>query len=234
VRSNEFWLNVTIQDLEQIRLGLRGVMKYQQPQVPSSVSPRVFDVMDDDFSAETYIPTLEGLDLVAYRARVQSVLDEHFATSPVLQGIRDGQIVAETDLQELANLILRVDDRADVKQLAGRDPNAKQSLLSIFRSLVGLDAEAVERAFSGFVHSHPRLSAQQLRFLQLLRNHIANNGGIEIERLYDAPFTTIHAESVDGVFPDKDEAGRVIAIVKSFRVPTADAVPSTTPEQRVS
>ena len=38
----------------------------------------------------------------------------------------------------------------------------------MFRGLVGLDAEAVERAFSAFVHQHPRLSSQQLRFLQVL------------------------------------------------------------------
>ena len=92
-------------------------------------------------------------------------------------------------------LILRVNDRANVKHLAGRDAETRRSLLAVFRGLVGLEPGAVEQAFSAFVQKHPRLSSQQLRFLQRLQNHIANNGGIEIERLYEPPFTTLHAAS---------------------------------------
>ena len=46
---------------------------------------------DADFSAETYIPRLEGLDLVEYKRRVESVLREHFAENAILQRIRAGQ-----------------------------------------------------------------------------------------------------------------------------------------------
>lgn len=34
-----------------------------------------------------------------------------------------------------------------------------------------------------------------------VQSYIAQNGGIEVELLYEPPFTTIHAESVDGIFP---------------------------------
>ena len=86
----------------------------------------------------------------------------------------------------------------------------------MFRSLVGLDPKAVEAAFTAFVHAHPRLSAQQLRFLQVLQNHIAKNGGIEIERLYEPPFTNLHAESLDGVFTDPGEVDELLAILSAF------------------
>ena len=68
------------------------------------------------------------------------------------------------------------------------------------RGLVGLDPALVDEAFVSFVQKHPAMSAQQLHFLQVLQNYIAQNGGIEIERLYKPPFTMLHAESVDGVF----------------------------------
>lgn len=112
--------------------------------------------------------------------------------------------------------MLEVDDRANVRQLAGHQPETRRSLLSVFRGLVGLDAVAVEQAFTGFVHKHPRLSAQQLRFLQVLQNYIAQNGGIELERLYEPPFTTVHAESVDGIFTLPGEVDEILAILSAF------------------
>jgi type I restriction enzyme R subunit len=216
VRSKEFWSAVEVHHLEGLRKDLRGIMKYQQQAPTNRVAPQVFDVDDAEFSAETYIPRLEGLDLLEYKRRVKSVLDDHFAKNVVLQRIRDGKSVREEELEELVKLVLQVDDKANVKHLAGRDPETRRSLLTVFRGLVGLDPAAVERAFTDFVHKHPRLTSQQLRFLQVLQNYIAQNGGIEIDRLYEPPFTTIHAESVDGLFTDPRDVDQLLAILTAF------------------
>jgi len=216
VRSKEFWAAVEVHHLEGLRRELRGIMKYQQLPPTTRVAPQVFDVTDSEFSAEAYIPRLEGLDLVEYKRRVESVLRDHFAENPILQRVRAGKSVREDELEELASLVLRIDDKANVKHLAGHDPEARRTLLTVFRGLVGLDAAAVEKAFTGFVHNHPRLSSQQLRFLQVLQNYIAQNGGIELERLYEPPFTTIHAESMDGVFKDPGDVDELLAILSVF------------------
>jgi type I restriction enzyme R subunit len=216
VRSKEFWDSVQVHHLEGIRRELRGVMKYQQMTPTTRVAPQLFDVSDAEFSAQTYIPRLEGLDLVEYKRRVESVLREHFAEHPVLARVRAGESVREDELEQLARLVLQVDDKANVRHLAGHDPETRRSLLTVFRALVGLDAQAVDQAFTAFVHQHPRLSAQQLRFLQVLQNYIAQNGGIEIERLYEPPFTTIHTESLDGVFTDPRDVDHLLEIVNKF------------------
>jgi type I restriction enzyme R subunit len=221
VRSKDFWTGVTVAQLEEVRTELRGVMKYQQQGTTGSVGIRELDVEDADFVSEEYVPKLEGLDLVEYQRRVRAVIDEHFASNATLKRIREGKAVKDSDLDELARLVLQVDEKANIRQLVGRLPETRRSLLAVFRGLVGLDAKAVEAAFAGFVHKHPRLSAQQLRFLQLVQNHIAQNGGIEIERLYEAPFTTIHAESVDGVFPDSREVDELLAILTTFETKAA-------------
>jgi type I restriction enzyme R subunit len=216
VRSKEFWQSVQVHHLEGVRRELRGIMKYQQAVPTTRLTPQVFDVDDAEFSAETYIPKLEGLDLVEYKRRVESVLREHFADNATLLRIRAGHTVRDEELEELARLVLQIDDKANVKHLAGHDPETRRSLLTVFRGLVGLDAAAVEEAFTVFVHRHPRLSAQQLRFLQVLQNYIAQNGGIEIERLYEPPFTTIHAESVDGIFSNPKDVDDLLTIVAAF------------------
>lgn len=216
VQSRDFWSTVEVHHLEGLRRELRGIMKYQQPTPTRRVAPQVFDVTDTDFSVETYIPRLEGLDLVEYRRRVESVLNAHFAENPVLRRIRAGNAVQDDELEELARLVLQVDDKANVMRLAGSDPDTRRSLLTVFRGLVGLDAAAVEQAFAGFVHKHPHLSAQQLRFLQTLQNYIAQNGGIQIERLYEPPFTTIHAESIDGIFTNRGDVDELLAVLSEF------------------
>ncbi|MEQ1632017.1 MAG: DEAD/DEAH box helicase family protein, partial [Planctomycetota bacterium] len=161
VRSPEFWSGVQVHELEGLRKDLRGIMKYQQLPPTGRVGPLVLDISDKDFAMEAYIPRLEGLDLVGYRQRVEAVLKHHFSEHAVLKRIRDGQPVQEAELEELVRLIQQVDDKANIKHLAGRDPEARRSLLAVFRGLVGLEAEAVEQAFASFSHKHPRLSAQQ-------------------------------------------------------------------------
>jgi type I restriction enzyme R subunit len=216
VRSKDFWTDVEVHHLEGLRRELRGIMKYQQSPPTTRLAPQVFDVTDTAFIGETYIPKLEGLDLVEYRRRVESILRDHFAENATLERIRAGKAVRDDELEELARLVLQIDDKANVKHLAGHDPATRRSLLTVFRGLIGLDAVAVEQAFTAFVHKHPGLSSQQLRFLQVLQNHIAQNGGIEIERLYEPPFTTIHAESLDGVFPAPGDVDDLLGILSAF------------------
>src|SRR5262249_34826185 len=160
----------------------------------------------------------------------EAVVREEWAQNAMVERIRGGKPVREDELEELARLVLKVDDKANVKHLAGHNPETRRSLLTVFRSLVGLDAAAVEKAFTDFVHKHPRLSSQQLRFLQVLQNYIAQNGGIEIERLYDPPFTTIHAESVDGIFTepgDVDELLTILTIFEPKRAVPSDRLPAS-------
>ena len=216
VRSKDFWAGPEVHQLEGLRRELRGIMKYQQTPTTTRVAAQLLDVTDANFTKTTYIPRLEGLDLVEYKRRVESVLREHFSQDPVLAQIRAGKAVKEDDLEKLARLVLQVDDKANVKHLAGRDPTTRRSLLTVFRGLVGLDPAAIEQAFTGFVHKHPRLTSQQLRFLQVLQNYIAQNGGIEIERLYEPPFTNIHPESVDGVFTQAADVDDILAILSIF------------------
>ncbi|MBK9260592.1 MAG: hypothetical protein IPM54_12305 [Polyangiaceae bacterium] len=188
----------------EIRLDPRGIMKFQAPTRTTRVAPRVYDVTDGDTAGVDYTTKLEGLDLIEYRQRVEKVIREHFATDPVLQRIRAGKRVPDDELETLAALVLRVDDKANVKRLV--QPDQKQSLLDVLRGLVGLDADAVDAAFTDFVHKYPHMSAQQLRFsLQVLKNHIAPNCGIDIGRLEQPPFTSIHAESIYGVFTEAQQ-----------------------------
>jgi type I restriction enzyme R subunit len=85
------------------------------------------------------------------------------------------------------------------------------------RGIIGMDADAVNARFADFIFSHPSLTANQMSFLHLLKNHISRYGAIEIEDLYEPPFTNVHSDGLDGVFMDEKMIDELIGIIASFR-----------------
>ena len=94
-------------------------------------------------------------------------------------------------------------------------PETAGNLDQAIRSIIGLDPEAVKERFNSFVKKHTRLNSTQLRFMQMLQNHISKYGSIEIERLYEEPFTALAADGVDGIFND-DQINDLLEIIGAF------------------
>jgi type I restriction enzyme R subunit len=217
-RNPAFWRSATTADLERVRVELRGVMQYRQPTGATALPPKVIDVTEDDALIErkAHAVKLEGLDLAAYRQRVEKVLRDLFDLNPTLQRIRAGEPVAENELKSLVSLVLTQDPTLDLTDLLDYYPETAGHLDQAIRAVIGLDGAAVRRSFERFVHTHPALTATQVRFLDMLQNHIARYGSITVERLYEDPFTTLHSDGLDGVFPDEATVQDLLNIVNSF------------------
>ena len=52
--------------------------------------------------------------------------------------------------------------------------------------------------------------------MSLLKAHIARYGSIEIDKLYEPPFTTIDSDGVDGVFPNEEDVDALLDILVAF------------------
>ena len=187
VKSADFWANATVQSLEEVREDLRGVMRYRLPPARLSSLPRVLDIKEDEALIERkrHIPKLEGLELVAYRNRVLKVLTDLFDANPTLKKIKAGQPVAEADLQALISLVLTQDPSLDLTDLMDYYPETAPHLDVAIRGIIGLDAGQVEARFLEFVEGH-KLNSHQVRFLDLLKDHIRKYGSIEVTHLYEA------------------------------------------------
>jgi len=218
IKSADFWDHVSVQDLEELRGELRGIMQYRPIIGPPRMPPKVIDIAEDDALIERrrHAVRLEGLDMVAYRNRVHKVLSDIIDQSEVLQRIKAGQPVAEADLESLCSLVLTQDPSLDLRDLTEYFPETAGHLDLAIRSIIGMDAEAVHERFTEFVHAHPNLASHQIKFLDLLQNHIAKYGSIEVPRLYEAPFTLLHSDGLDGVF-DEPLADELLALVGSFK-----------------
>jgi type I restriction enzyme R subunit len=217
VKSADFWANASIQSLEEVRSELRGVMRYRLPSVTPAGLPRVLDVREDEALVERkrHVPKLAGLELVAYRNRVQKVLTDLFDTNPTLQKIKAGEPVSEADLQALVSLVLTQDPDLDLNDLMEYYPETAGHLDVAIRGMIGLDAQAVEARFVEFVENHQPLNSHQVKFLDLLKDHIRKYGLIQVSDLYEPPFTLFHSDGVDGVF-DSALATDLVAVINSF------------------
>ncbi len=136
----------------------------------------------------------------------------------MLQKIRIGAAVTEDDLAQLNSLVHTQNAKVDLNTLKEFFPESTASLDKILRTIIGMDKDAIEASFTQFVQQiHTHINAKQLRFISMLKNHIVRYGAIQIEQLYQQPFTQIHDMGLDGVFSEQ-QADVIEQFIKQFDV----------------
>ena len=216
-KSEAFWADPSVGDLEELRKGLRRITHHRE-RGGRGVPAKVVDITEDRDGVrfERRSANIKALDMKAYEQLVEAELKKHFETDPVLGKIRSGQPVSDREVDALVSLVLVQNPDVPRAVLEEFFSETASPLHIAVRSIVGMDPEAVRGRFAGFAQRYPKLTAKQTRFLSLLQNHIARYGTIEVERLYDAPFTIIDADGPDGVFENEQELSELIAIVRGF------------------
>lgn len=213
VKDAAFWAEVTVKKLEEVRCELRTIMHCRNVPKVAKVPPLEIDVTDIDERSKQEVVELEGVDLAAYRHRVENVLRELMDESPVLQRIKAGLSVEESEIRPLIEKMIFRDPNLSVEQLLVSFPNKANRLDLAIRQIIGLDAEAVGRHFTRFVQKYPSLSSHQMHFLALIQKHIVNYGKLEIDKLYEEPFTQVHIEGVDGVFTSEEQISDLLDLI---------------------
>jgi type I restriction enzyme R subunit len=216
VRSAEFWQQPNIEKLETARKELRGIMKYRHSSgggVYATPSTKTNDTGVKDFEREVKIAGAN--EAMIYRRRLKIILDNMIAVNPTLQKIRQGEAIAESELKTLTSTILTSHPGISLEVLNEFYGRTADQLQQTVRELIGLDTHAIEEHFKVFLHTHPVLTAQQVRFLNLLKNYIAQHGYIVVEKLYEPPFDSVSHEGIDGVFKP-DDADELIGVLKPF------------------
>jgi len=216
VKSPLFWTNLTVGALEEVRRELRGIMHCCNKPAILKPRPLELDIADAAEQKEVYVVQLEGLDLAAYRQRVESVFKTLFDQSPALRKIKAGLSVTEEELRDLITKVMLAEPDLKVDDLLVHFPNKANRLDLAIRQVIGLDGEAVNAHFTRFVQKYPQLSSHQIRFLELIKRHIALYGMLQIEKLYESPFTQIHSDGVDGVFTEEAQIVDLLNLISEI------------------
>lgn len=217
LQSSEYWSAVTVVGLETLRKELRGIIHYRLKGVAQYPIPKVIDIADGEIEYFQCPTSIYTLDMKAYTRRVEEALRQLFDDNPTLKKIRAGEPVSEPDLKALTSLVLTQNPGVDLNVLKEFYRDTAAPLDFIIRSIVGMEAEVVKERFAEFARKHPMLTPKQVLFLRWLQNHICRNGSIEIERLYEPPFTTLDSDGLDGVFPQETQIQELISIIESFK-----------------
>ncbi|CAO1659092.1 type I site-specific deoxyribonuclease [Halomonas sp. NYA30] len=219
VKSASFWTDPSIDKLENARLELRGIMKYRTATVSPGLETRTTRTQDGNVLEEEREVYITGAnEAMTYRRRLKAILDKMLSDNPTLQKIHRGEAIAEEDLQTLTSTILTAHPGVSLDVLNDFYGRTANQLDLTVREVIGLDSQAVEKHFKKFLHAHPALTAQQVRFMNLLKNYISQHGSIVVETLYDAPFTSVSHEGIDGVFKS-DDVGELIDVLRPFLKP---------------
>lgn len=219
VKKPAFWSTPTAKDLDDIRLELRGIMHLRTKPVYPENKPVVLDIKDEGVEYKTHTVKLEGVQFDAYKHRAEKVLKGLLEKSDVLKKIRAGKPVTEQDTNALAEQVMELDPEFSLDGIQNLFADTQRLELAV-RRILGMNSADVDAFFMKFSQTHPRLTPTQIRFLDLLKNHIARYGLIEVEKLWEAPFTSLSSDGLSGVFqePEQDE---ILAIIKQINLEAA-------------
>ena len=216
VRSAEFWHEPSIAKLEKARTELRGIMKYRKRVQPQGAETGTTRTGDGGVRENERKVVIAGADeAMIYRRRLKGILDEMIASNPILQKIQQNQTIAESDIKSLTSTILTTHPGVSLETLNEFYGRTADQLHLTIKELIGLNAAAIEEHFTQFQHNHPELTVEQTRFITLLKGQIAQSGSIKIDKLYEAPFTSISYAGIDGVFEPSD-VDELVGLLKPY------------------
>lgn len=216
VKSPGFWANATVESVDEVRRELRGIMHCRNKPTVTKPKALELDITDGEEESERQIVKLDGLDLAAYRQRVEHVFKSLFEEAPALRKIKAGLAVSEAELRELIEKVMLREPDLKVDDLLVHFPNTANRLDLAIRQVIGLDGHAVNAHFTKFVQKYPTLTSHQIRFMELVKKHIAQYGALEIEKLYESPFTQVHSQGVDGVFTDEAQIDDLLTLISEM------------------
>ncbi|OLS63943.1 DEAD/DEAH box helicase family protein [Pseudomonas putida] len=203
VTGEDWWQDVTVSMLEQVRRKLRHLIKLLE----KGRGVTLYTHFEDELGEieEVLMPSMTNpASFERFRDKARAFLRAH-QDHLSLQKLRRNQQLTALDLQALEQMLQ--ESGAGAGDISRAKAQAKGLGLFV-RSLVGLEREAATAALADFI-AGKAMSADQLEFTNLIIQHLTEHGVMNAELLYASPFTDLTPMGPDQLF----ESGRVEALI---------------------
>ncbi len=210
IQTEEYWQNVTLPMLEQVRRRLRGLIRFTDRDGPREM---VYTDFEDEMGEAAEVAGLIRRDanLQNYHLKMERFIREN-ETHITIARLKNNEPISQADLQALEEILFSDEgpgSREEFESTYGTD----RPIGELVRTITGLDRAAAKQAFSGFLEKAP-LSGDQIQFINTIIEHLVINGVMEPKALFDPPFTQLHDEGVLGVLPN--QAQDIVAVIKQI------------------
>lgn len=210
IAQEEYWKQPTAHLAEKVRTEIRDLMKYlDKPTrdiVVTGFTDEILGVAESPAVYET-----ESFDKAAYKKKVEQYVREH-KHNITIDKLRKNKPVTEDEIEALENMLFEQGDLGTKEQFEG--VYGERPLGHFIRSLLGLQKEAAQEAFSALIND-AGLNAKQVEFLNMIINHFVQNGKLTADKLFEPPFTNVDNRGVIHLF-GKTKAQEIQTIINTI------------------
>ena len=208
VQTDHYWKEVDVARLEELRASLRELIQYLEAESQAIVYTNFEDELDKD-GINVREPMKEYENLQSYKDRVEKYVRVH-RHHLTIDKLTHNVPITQDELVALEDILFTEDAAGSRERL--QKEYGEMPLGKFIRSILGLDVQAAQSAFSDFLNSGS-FSADQIRFIDTIITYLTKNGSIDKEMLFEPPFTEQSDQGIMGVFTSDAEVHRIIRII---------------------
>ncbi|MDP7279978.1 MAG: DEAD/DEAH box helicase family protein, partial [Candidatus Poribacteria bacterium] len=201
LQTDQFWHQVTILRLESVRKVIRNLVQFIDDKQSQEL---VYTDFEDQIGEGVEVGDLVQADpsLRNYRQRMERFLRQHL-NHAVVRKIHFNQPIFSEDIPALESVLFGQEGMGIKKDVEDNYGDG-QPLALMIREIVGLEPSAAKSVFADFINQY-QLDQKQIQFLNKVIDHLTHNGVVEIQELFQQPFTFFHQSGVVGLFPNQAE-----------------------------
>ncbi|MDQ1340691.1 MAG: type restriction enzyme subunit [Campylobacterota bacterium] len=201
----KYWNHVSDSELDSLVVNLAPLMKYREELIPKQQAKYDFEDIIKEKEFVEFGADRESVSITKYKEMVENKIAELLDKNPILQKLKNAQAITHDEIETLAQTLHDEDPYITIDLLRRVYMNKKAPFLKFIKHILGVEElknfpDTVSESFDKFIQIHPTLTTTQLKFLELLKNYIIDNGDITKKDLIQAPFTVIHPSGIRGVF----------------------------------
>jgi type I restriction enzyme R subunit len=209
IQTDHWWEGVTVPLLELVRLRLRDLVQHIEKSKKAIVYSNFTDEIGD--GVEHILPQVGEADFARFKQKARHFLRAH-EDHIVLHKLRQGKPLTPTDLGELEKMLLDagIGEADDIE----RARKASHGFGRFVRSIVGLDRTAVRDAFGEFL-AEGIATAAQIEFVNMVIEHLTDQGVMDPALLYEPPFTDVAPTGPEKLF-DEEKVARLFTRIQAI------------------